>query len=264
MTAPTTKPSALSSKLRARAKNIRGLLDKYSILRYGDEEWQKGDKVYRGGDKEKGKGPHQSGTPPKVRVVSSPTRIYYSEEEPAEEIEVANPLLIAMCHLNELTPEESKGILLQNRYSIITGLGVVERYDAGILLIWLRKLAKQITYILETREIYSEEIKAVYPELLNDLEIARSLCDQLSYTLGKQNGILNKKQFTEQVARLLHYAEVCQSSAMQLADYHDASIGGGEVSPMEDTVETIWVEEGKTPEEQEEEKRKEAGKGEEE
>jgi hypothetical protein len=259
------KTSLLSQKLRKRAENIHKLLVKYSEIRYGDKDWQHGDKGYRDSKGQNGLGPHQTGIAPQIHTTTSPSRIFYTDEEDPKP-NIMNPLFKAMRNIGELSTDDAKSLLLQNRYNIISGLGVVERYDASALIPWLRHLARQITYVLETRDVYSEEIKASYPELLTDLETARSLCDQLSYNLGKQSGVLNKRQFTEMVLKILHYAEVCESSALQLADHHDAFVGGGETSPLEESVEKVWVEEGKTPEEQEEERREreQQGKSEEE
>ncbi len=234
----STKPSPLSVKLREKADEITVLLNLYTAIRYGDEEFQqsKGD----------------SGTPPQIFVISSPRNIFEEETgepetehhnnpEEAESPKVAvNPLWQALNDLGEINQKTVKRFELHNRYNILLDLGVVEQYNCAVLLSWVRELAAKITYILETREIYSTEVKAIYPELLMDLEIARSTSDQLSYTLSKQNGILASKQYTTIMTKLLHYAQIAQQAALQLADHHE-EYATRERSPLEAGPEIEWV-----------------------
>jgi hypothetical protein len=246
-------PNPLSQKLRLKAKNIAKLLQEYIEIRYGDETYRLGDKEWRESRGEKGNPPGTSGNPPKIRVVSTPRNIYL-QEAPSETsnetsqnsnattatANVINPVFQALQELGELTEKEIIGFQLENRYGIIQDLGVVERMECSALLPWLRKLASQITYILETREQYSAEIKAVYPELLTDLENARSACDRLKTILANQRGILNSNQYSSFVAEILHYAKIAQQAALQLADHHEAFVTET-VSPLEGGPETEWV-----------------------
>jgi len=264
--AQSRSKSPLSRNLRQKAKNIARLIVKYEELRYGDAQFRTS----------KGK----EGKPPRIFVISTPANIFAedSTEEVSTESNIdgtknqnenktensepkiaKNPLFKALNDLGELNLIESARANLDNRYNILQELGIIERLNCGILLKWARKLAKQITYILETREQYSMEIKAVFPELLNDLETARGTCDQLAHLLGKQSGILTNRQYTEMMSKLLHYAEVSQSAALQLADHHEEFITA-EISPLEPGPEIDWVleeEKPKPPLQKEEEKIKE-------
>ena len=226
--------------------------------------------------------PRFAGTPPQITVISSPRNIYYEEEvtdeeeEQSEQVEneeqqpeksekeelvAFNPLAKAAINLGEITPEQAHKMALDTRYNTLVDLGVDERRHCVALIPWLRKLAGNLTYILETREIYSADIKAVYPELLTNLEIAIGTCDQLAHLLGKQGGTLTRRQFDELLVKLLHYTEIARQAALQLADHHEEFLGA-EVSPLEPTAEVEWVleEEKKFPlkelEEKEEEKTK--------
>lgn len=266
------KKAPLSEKLRTKAKAIEDLLGEYEQLRYGDEDFRKGDKAWRDSQGKQGTPPTRCGKPPQILVVSSPKNIYYEEEfqeeetaveetaseqtatedpdppeaEEAEDEEaealkaITNPLLKAVVMMAEISPAEAHHMELDGKYQLLQELGVLEQYNCIVLLPWARKLAAQITYILETREIYSAEIKAVYPELLEDLGIARSTCDQLAYLLGKQNGVLSHRQFTEMLSKLLHYTEVSRQAALQLADQHEEFMGAA-VSPLEPSGEVEWV-----------------------
>ena len=255
----TTKTSPLSQKLREKAKMIERLLEEYSVLRYGDKEYResKGEK----------------GTPPQITVISSPRAIFELEESSAEadcaernsegeekteektekkeEKKAVNPLIGALRDLGEIEEKDVKNFDLENRYKIIRDLGVREQYNCSALVRWVPRLAAQLTYILETREMYSSEIKAVYPELLNDLEIARSTCDQLAYTLSKQNGVLTSNQYSELLVKLLHYTKVAQQAALQLADHHEEFMSA-EYSPLESGPAIEWVEKAGIPRGEEE------------
>jgi len=240
-------PNPLSQKLRFKARNIAKLLQQYIDIRYGDETYRLGDEKWRESGGKEGIPPGEGGNPPKIRVVSTPRNIYM-QEAPSETSQnsnattanVKNPVFQALQDIGELTEKEVVGFQLDNRYGIIQDLGVVERMECSALLPWLRKLASQITYILETREQYSAEIKAVYPELLTDLEDARSACDRLQNLLSKQRGILTSNQYTMMIAEILHYAKIAQQAALQLADHHEAFVTET-VSPLESGPETEWV-----------------------
>lgn len=224
--------------------------------------------------------PGHSGIPPQIMVASSPRNIYSEEQEqPIEETEeeaaeqkendaspssgqgaeteptqgiaspmetnqtairVVNPLAQALVGLGEMTTNEAHKFELDVKYTVLTELGVEERYNCTVLLPWARQLAAHITYILETREMYSAEIKAIYPELLNDLEVARSSLDHLAYLLGRQHGLLSNRQFAEMMSKILHYAEVAKQAALQLADHH-LEFGTAETSPLEASPEIEWV-----------------------
>jgi len=243
----TTKTSPLSQKLREKAEMIERLLEEYSVLRYGDKEYResKGEK----------------GTPPQITVISSPRAIFELEESSAEadcaecnsegKKKAVNPLIGALRDLGEIEEKDVKNFDLENRYKIIRDLGVREQYNCSALVRWVPRLAAQLTYILETREMYSSEIKAVYPELLNDLEIARSTCDQLAYTLSKQNGVLTSNQYSELLVKLLHYTKVAQQAALQLADHHEEFMSA-EYSPLESGPAIEWVEKAGIPRREEE------------
>jgi hypothetical protein len=312
------KIPALSQKLRDKAGMIEKLLDEYNILRFGDETWRYGDKLWQENKIEEhricekcgaeqpatqepvqfcnicggfvklqrvrlGTPPRMGGTPPQITVVSSPRSIFYEEEpeeeedeatnEPnqseqtdSEEVEepqiqkVVNPLAQAAMDLGEITPQQAHKMELDIRYNLLTEFGVDERRNCVALVRWVGKLAGNLTYILETREIYSAEIKAVYPELLSDLDTARGACDQLAHLLSKQNGILTRRQFDETLVRLLHFTEIAKQAALQLADHHEEFLGA-EVSPLEPSTELEWVLEKEAPkpptEEVKEEKPKE-------
>jgi len=275
------RKSPLSQMLRSKADAIEKLLGEYEQLRYGDEDFRKGDKAWRDSQGKEGTPPTRCGKPPQILVVSSPKNIYYEEEIQEEEAAVetdaeeiatedpdppetqetqgeqaeteetedeqaevlkaiTNPLLKAVVMMAEISPAEAHHMELDGKYQLLQELGVLEQYNCIALLPWARKLAAQLTYILETREIYSAEIKAVYPELLEDLGIARSTCDQLAYLLGKQNGVLSHRQFTEMLSKLLHYTEVSRQAALQLADQHEEFMGAA-VSPLEPSGEVEWV-----------------------
>lgn len=218
--------------------------------------------------------PGHGGTPPQIVVVSSPKNIYTEEEQPIEaneeeaaeqdaggssssnqdagaeiiegveteeaEARIVNPLAQAMVDLGEMTIAEAHRFELDVKYNILTEFGVEERYNCNVLLPWARQLAAHVTYILETREIYSAEIKAIYPELLDDLEIERSSLDHLAYLLGRQHGLLSNRQFTELMSKILHYAEVARQAASQLADHHIEFVTT-ESSPLEGSPEVEWV-----------------------
>jgi len=216
-------------------------LKEYVILRYGDVAFRYGDKQWRTTGGKEGIPPGQTGIPPKIVVVSTPRNIFQQEEISSQNPKnVINPLFKALQDLNELNDNDVLMLQLDNRFGIIHELGVSERLNCTALFPWVRRLASQITYILETRELYSMEIKAVYPEILNDLEIARSVCDQLAHTLSKQNGVLIDRQYTELMTRLLHYAKIAQQAALQLADHHEAFMSEA-ISPLESGPETEWV-----------------------
>jgi len=268
------RKSPLSEMLRSKAKAIETLLGEYEELRFGDEDFRKGDKAWRESQGKQGTPPTKSGKPPQILVVSSPKNIYYEEQYEEAELEetapeettenpdppeteeaatekaedeqtealktITNPLLKAVVTMEEISVAEAHRMELDGKYQLLQDLGVLEQYNCIVLLPWARKLAAQLTYILETREIYSAEIKAVYPELLEDLGIARSTCDQLAYLLGRQNGVLSHKQFTELLSKLLHYTEVSRLAAMQLADQHEEFMGAA-VSPLEPSGEVEWV-----------------------
>jgi len=233
-----------------KAKNIAKLLQEYIDIRYGDETYRLGDEKWRNSGGKEGIPPGEGGNPPKIRVVSTPRNIYSqeasesssdtSQNSNATTTNIVNPVFQALQDLGELTEKEVISFQLDNRYGIIQDLGVVERLECSALLPWLRKLASQITYILETREQYSAEIKAVYPELLSDLENARSVCDRLKTTLANQRGILNSNQYSSLVAEILHYAKIAQQAALQLADHHEAFVTET-VSPLESGPEIEWV-----------------------
>jgi len=219
----TSQSTPLSVKLRAKAKKIAELLEEYVILRYGDKDYRLGDEVYRNSGGKEGNPPGKCGKPPKIVVISTPRSIFQSEENPKERSAnlVLNPLLQAVTDMGEIDKDTALYLQLENRYNIIRGMGINERMNCSALFPWIRKMAAQITYILETRELYSTEIKAIYPELLNDLEIARATCDELA-------------------AKLLHYAKIAQQAALQLADHHE-SFMSEEISPLERGPETEWV-----------------------
>lgn len=205
--------------------------------------------------------PGTSGTPPQIAVVSSPQNLFLRDEEMPQTEEknegvnaevtkprVVNPLLQALSNLGELTYEESHQFELDVKYNILVELGIQERYKCAVLFSWARRLAATITYIFETRELYSPEIKAVYPELLTDLESGRAECDKLAHLLGKQGGILTRKQFEDTISRILHFAEIAKSAALQLADDHDEFMGATG-KELYDSKEIKWVKEkeGETP-----------------
>lgn len=245
----------LSQKLRRKAQNIAKLLQEYIKIRYGDETYRMGDEQWRKTGGKEGTPPGEGGHPPKIRVISTPRNIYLQETPDFSEISneasrnpnattpnknVVNPVFQALLDLGELEEKEVINLQLDNRYGIIQDLGVVERMECSALLPWLRKLASQITYILETREQYSADIKAVYPELLSDLDIARSACDRLTNLLSNQRGILTSTQYSKHVAEILHYAKIAQQAALQLADHHEAFVAET-VSPLESGPEIEWV-----------------------
>jgi len=247
--------SPFAAKLREKAGNIRKLLKQYEQLRYGDETWRLGDAKYRetGGESEEGAPPHTKGKPPEIYVISSPRNIFAIDEtehnsknpdegnnQDKDKNTAFNPLLKALTDLGEINRESAKELELENRYQILVDLGIRERYNCAVLLKWARQLAAEITYILESREIYSAEVKAIYPELLTDLEIARSTCDQLTHTLARQNGVLTSKQYTEIMSKLLHYTQIALEAANQLADHHEEFMSR-EVSPLETSAEVEWV-----------------------
>lgn len=219
--------------------------------------------------------PRTAGRPPQITVVSSPRNIYYEEtetdEEESEESEnqnaqpkeqrtlvAFNPLAKAASELGEITPEQAHKMVLDMRYNILTELGVDERRNCVSLVSWVAQLAGILTYILETREIYSAEIKAVYPELLTNLEVAVGTCSQLAHLLGRQSGTLTRQQFDDLLVKLKHYTEIARQTALQLADHHEEFLGA-EVSPLEPTAEVEWVleEEKKFPPKELEEKEEE-------
>lgn len=241
-----TKLNPLSQKLLKKAQNIGELLKEYVELRYGDVDFRYGDEKWRVTNGKEGTPPGESGIPPKIVVVSTPRNIYLPYETPKNNPNIeknqtaVNPLFKALQDMKELNEEEVSTLQLDNRFGILQDLGVTERLNCSALFPWIRKLASQITYILETRELYSLEVKAVYPEILNDLEIARSVCDQLTYTLSKQNGILTNRQYTELMTKLLHYAKIAQQAALQLSDHHEAFVTEA-ISPLESGPEIEWV-----------------------
>lgn len=243
-----SKTNPLSQKLREKAQNMGELLKEYVELRYGDVDFRYGDEKWRETNGKEGTPPGESGIPPKIVVVSTPRNIYQPDETPKKNSEnnenkkqtAVNPLFQALQDLKELNEEQVSTLQLDNRFGIIQDLGVTERLNCSALFPWIRKLASQVTYILETRELYSLEIKAVYPEILNDLEIARSTCDQLTHTLSKQNGILTNRQYTELMTKLLHYAKIAQQAALQLSDHHEAFVTET-ISPLESGPEIEWV-----------------------
>ena len=233
-----SKTNPLSQKLREKAEGIGELFKEYVELRYGNVDFRFGDKKWRETNGKEGTPPGEGGAPPKIVVASTPRNIYQPDETPKNNPNVeknqvvVNPLFKALQDLKELNEEQTSTLQLDNRFGIIQDLGVTERLNCTALFPWIRKLASQITYIVETRELYSLEIKAVYPEILSDLEIARSVCDQLTHTLSKQNGILTNRQYTELMTRLLHYAKIAQQAALQLSDHHEAFVTEP-VSPLE-------------------------------
>jgi len=272
-----TKQHPLSLNLRKKAQNIGTLLKEYIDIRYGDETYRRGDEKWRSSQGKEGIPPGKGGKPPKIVAVSTPRNIYAQDETSSEppnnkenkdeteqkngkkELKIAfNPLFTALQNMGELDETQVATLQLDNRFNILQDLGVVERLNCSALFRWLRRMAAQVTYILETRELYSTEIKAIYPELLNDLEVARSTCDQLAYTLSNQSGILTGKQQTQLLAKLLHYAKVAQQAALQLADHHEAFITA-ETTPFEGP-EVEWVFEKEAPLKPKEEKPKEEEK----
>jgi hypothetical protein len=190
--------------------------------------------------------PRTAGKPPQITVISSPRNIFYEspdeEETEAEQPEqteqnenenlIFNPLAHAAIMLGEITPKEAHQMELEKRYNIITDFGVDERRNCTALVSWLRKLDSALTYILETRELYSTEIKAVYPELLSNLETAIGTCRQLAHILGKQDGTLLRRQYNDLLITLLQYSQVAIEAALQLADYHEEFMSGA-ITPFE-------------------------------
>ncbi|MEM2445423.1 MAG: hypothetical protein QW734_02050 [Candidatus Bathyarchaeia archaeon] len=203
--------------------------------------------------------PHTAGKPPQITVSSSPRNIFYESEEdassngeiaepvetiaeePRQEKQAVNPIFQAFINLNELSPYETHEMELEKRYNLLTDMGIDERRNCAALIPWLRKLASELTYIFETRELYSPEIKAVYPELLTNLEVAIATCDQLAHLLGKQGGVLTRKQYDELMVKLLHYTQISMNAALQLADYHEEFMGGATSPFAYETIEAKYV-----------------------
>ena len=238
------------------------------IWRFGDETWRKGKtevrkvcpkcgRQYPLNSKEEkcelcdenlvktevrlGIPPHTAGQPPQITVSSSPRSIFYEEEAKTQNSnrkskkgykKAVNPVNFALVIMGELTNEDAHRMELEKRYGILSDLGVDERRNCVALIPWLRKLASILSYILETRTLYSSEIKAIYPELLTSIEIALSTCDQLAYLLGRQHGQLTARQYDELLVKLLHYTKIAQQAALQLADYHEEFIGA-QATPFE-------------------------------
>ncbi|MCS7124554.1 MAG: hypothetical protein NZ932_03965 [Candidatus Bathyarchaeota archaeon] len=261
---PTSPP--LSLKLRKCASNIGALLEEYERLRFGDERWRKGEIAvayvcekcnYQLSDIEASKRAKKSekgdficifcnqplvarqvrlGTPPQITVVSSPRNIFYEPEEDEnnetqtennrKNKKAVNPVAQALINLGELDEQDVQTMELEKRYYLLVEVGLDERRDCSPLVQWLRKLASELSYILETRELYSPEIKAMYPEILTNIEVAIATCDQLAHLLGQQGGTLTKKQYDELLVKLLHFATIAQKAAEQLADYHEEFMGG--------------------------------------
>ncbi len=185
--------------------------------------------------------PHSAGQPPQITVSSSPRSIFYEEtsetessnEKPKKAYKKAvNPVNFAMVIMGELTNQDANRLELEKRYGLLVDLGVDERRNCVALIPWLRKLASILSYILETRTLYSSEIKAIYPELLTSIEIALGTCDQLAHLLGRQHGQLTARQYDELLVKLLHYTKIAQQAALQLADYHEEFIGA-QATPFE-------------------------------
>jgi len=156
--------------------------------------------------------------------------------------------------LGELKPEEAHDYQTKSKIQTIRGFGVTTEYDCRALIPWVRKLAAKITYLLETKMVYSEEVKARYPELLTDLETARGVADKLMKTLANYDGILPIQDFRQLISLTLHYAEIVKTSALQLADYHEEYISRTVPSFTEiheATPEEKWVFSEEEPEETE-------------
>lgn len=232
----------LSQRLRDASENINVLLEQYNDYRHGDAKYRNG-----------ADGGENDGKPPCIYVISTPKILLLDREEATEKEKnddvndanninngIQNPVLKALMNLGELNANEAKEHQLQAKVNILHSFGVEERLQCGCLIKWVNKLAGAITYLLETRSIYSEEIKAKYPELLTDLEVARGYADNLARKLALQNGVLTAKQYSEIVGTLLHRTSIIQTGALQLADHHDEFMGRGVVSPLGDE-EIEWV-----------------------
>lgn len=232
----------LSQRLRDTSKKINVLLEQYSVYRHGDA-------TYRNGKD----GGENGGKAPCIYVISTPKILLLNREKTTEKEKnddvndannidngIQNPTLKALMSLGELNENEAKEHQLRAKVNILHSFGVAEQLQCGCLIEWVRELAGEITYLLETRSIYSEEIKAKYPELLTDLEVARGYADNLARKLALQNGVLTAKQYSEIVGALLHYTRIIQTGALQLADHHEEFMGRGVVSPLEGE-EIEWV-----------------------
>jgi len=240
--------SNLSKRLRETAKNIENLLKEYETYRWGDEMFRKGEVD------PKTKKP--LGSPPQIHVTASPDYIYLTEEEinnlknnPGIENEIINPLLKGLVDKGELKPEEALYYQSKLKVRIIRDLGIGEIYECRILLPWISKLAKEVTYLLQILLTYSEEIKAKYQELLIDLEILKGKCNELARKLARQGGTLTSKQYREFMGEIIHFTRIAQAAALQLADYHDEFIARGAPPLAQATTEaTKWFLEEKEEE----------------
>jgi len=187
---------------------------------------------------------------PQIKIASDPDILFDSlgeinhQENPQEPSEVTNPVLNALLGLKELDSREAKTQEIINKVGIVRSLGVDATLECSCLITWARKLAGHITYLLECKLLYSEDIKAKYAELLIDLNTARGVADKLIRTIGRNRGYLNIHEYSEQVGEFLRLATIIRRSSLQLSDYHEEFMTGRAGSPVEMGESIEWVIEG--------------------
>jgi len=214
------KPTLLSTKLRQYAQQIDQLLEQYETFKFGNKEYRK----WKNNPAQKE--PPPNATPPSIYVFSSPTTLFDTQNQNLKDNPptICNPALNALIELGEISPADANNLQIKNKIRILRDFGIGDEYDCRALLEWSRNLAQALTYILELKTVYSEEIKARYPELLTNLQTACSSAIELARVLSRQNGILTSSQYRMLIGNMLLYASIAKVSALQLADYHDEYI----------------------------------------
>jgi len=178
-----------------------------------------------------------------IKILKQEARVLLNRFKELANPKFVNPTLRAVINLGELTAAEALHERASAKVRLLKSFGISPLLWSQCLIDWSSRLAGEFTYLLEAKTLYSEEIKAVYPELLVDLEEARGLADNLSRKLAHDGGYISLDDFHAQVGTLVHYAKIILQSAKHLADYHDEILSRGPPG-----LEGVgWVMEGEKP-----------------
>jgi len=150
--------------------------------------------------------------------------------------EIINPVLRALMKLKEIDISEAHERGVKWKVDVLEGMGITKYLECSALINWVNKLSPLLTYLLEMRLVYSEEVKAKFQELLADLETGKGYASRLYKTLLDQYGVLSNKQYHELVGKTIHYAQIAMKTAHQIADYHEEFMARGYATP------TTWGE----------------------
>jgi len=152
----------------------------------------------------------------------------------------ANPVFHALIQMGEFTRADAAYQETLDKVKIVKALGVEPLLEAAVLVDWVSQVSKELTYFLNAQLIYSEEIKAKYPELMTDVKTARGIADKLYIALAEQRGYITLADYHKDVARLLHYTKIIERAAQHLADYHEEFMARGAM-PFEWSPGVQWV-----------------------